>query len=114
MLFFRRRDSPVSHSRLSDQERCIHACLFFAFIILGVTIILFYFAATNKGPNEQRLFYYIGAGVSLTILFLIILCTIISVRRFYGYSSSSSTHRDGIISHSDHDNSNAAYSNYRP
>jgi uncharacterized membrane protein YedE/YeeE len=113
MLFFRRRDTNIGHSRLTDQERCIHACLFFAFIILIVTIVLFYFAATSKGPNDQRLFYYIGASISLLILLLIILCTIIYVRRFYGYSSSTVVHRDGITSHAaEHDS--ARHANRHP
>jgi hypothetical protein len=104
MLFFRRRDTSLSQSHLSDQERCIHACIFFAFIILVLTIVLFYFAATNKGPNDQRLYYYIGAGISLAFLLLIILSTIVYVRRFYG-SSLSSTHQQGIISTNEYHNS---------
>ena len=114
MLFFRRRETTPSQSPLTDQERCIHACLFFAFITLGVTIALFYFAATNKGSGDQRLYYYIGASVSLALLLLIILCTIIYVRRFYGYSPSSSSvaRHDGMTSTFEHDNSR--YSNYHP
>lgn len=109
MLFFRRRDTTVNQSHLSDQERCIHACLFFAFIILVLTIVLFYFAATNKGPNDQRLYYYIGAGISLTCLLLIILLTIIYVRRFYG-NSLTPTHQQGIVSHNEY--SNPRYPNH--
>ena len=115
MLFFRRRDTASPReSPLSDQERCIHACLFFAFIILGVTVALFYFAATNKGPGDQRLYYYIGASVSLAVLLLIILCTIIYVRRFYGYSPSSTSapRHDGMTSNLQHDNTR--YSNCHP
>ena len=82
-MFFRRRDT-LDQSNLTDQERCIHACLFFAFILLILTIGLFYFAATYKGTNEQRLYYYLGAGISLGFLLLITLCTIIYIRRFYG------------------------------
>jgi hypothetical protein len=102
MLFFRRRDTTVSQSHVTDQERCIHACLFFAFIILIVTIVLFYFAATNKVSNDQRLYYYIGAGISLAFLLLIILCTIIYVRRFYG-NSLSSRPPQGILSINEYD-----------
>ena len=104
MLFFRRRDTTVSQSHLTDQERCIHACLFFAFIVLIVTIVLFYFAATNKGSTDQRLYYYIGGGISLAFLLLIILCTIIYVRRFYAGPLSSSRQR-GIVSTNEYDHS---------
>lgn len=83
MLFFRRRDTSMSRSNLTDQERCIHACLFFAFILLVITIVLFYFAATTKDQTDQRLYYYIGAGICLALLLLIIISTIIYVRRFY-------------------------------
>ena len=110
MLFFRRRETTVSQSRLSDQERCIHAFLFFAFVILIITIVLFYFAATSKGPNDQRLYYYIGASVSLFFLFLIIIATIKYVRRFYS-NSLSSTQQQGIISNDEYNS--ARYSNYR-
>jgi hypothetical protein len=98
MLFFRRRE-PLGQTNLTDQERCIHACLFFAFILFILTIVLFYFAATYKGTNEQRLYYYLGAGVSLGIFLLITLCAIISIRRFYG-SSISSTHQERITTES--------------
>jgi glycopeptide antibiotics resistance protein len=100
MLFFRRRDT-LSQSHLTDKERCIHACLFFAFILLILTIVLFYFAATNKGTNEQRLYYYIGAGICLICLLLITFCTIISMRQFYG----SSTQQRGLTSISEHSSS---------
>jgi uncharacterized membrane protein len=103
MLFFRRRDTS-SQSHLTDEERCVHACLFFAFILLVLTIVLFYFAATYKGTEEQRLYYYIGAGISLGFLLLITLCTIIYIRRFYGMSISS-THQRGLPSESEHDTS---------
>ncbi|CAF2316844.1 unnamed protein product [Rotaria sp. Silwood2] len=108
MLFFRRRDTTLHQSHLTDQERCVHACLFFVFIILILTIVLFYFAATSKGPNDQRLYYYIGAGISLAFLLLIILCTICYVQRLYG-SSLSSTQQQGIISDIEYDSSR--YSN---
>ena len=111
MLFFRRRDTSISQSQLTDQERCIHACLFFAFIVLIVTIVLFYFAATNKTSNDQLLYYYIGAGISLAILFLIILCTIIYVRRLYGGSLSSRHQRD-LVSSTGHEHSR--YPNHHP
>ena len=101
MLFFRRRDT-TDQSNLTDQERCIHACVFFAFIVLILTIVLFYFAATFKGSNEQRLYYYIGGGISLAFLLLISLCTTVHIRRFYGMSTSSTPHR-GITSESDHE-----------
>ena len=104
MLFFRRRDIPVHHSRLNDQERCVHACLFFAFIVLVITIVLFYFAATNKGPSDQRLYYYIGGSISLAFLLLIILCTICYVQRLYS-GSLSSAHQHRIISGTDYDSS---------
>lgn len=107
MLFFRRRDT-LGQSRLTDQERCIHACLFFAFILLILTIGLFYFAATYKGTNEQRLYYYLGAGISLACLLLISFCTIIYIRRFYGYSVPS-THQRRITNDSEYDSSK--YSN---
>lgn len=110
MLFFRRRDSS-GQSNLTDQERCIHACLFFAFLFLTLTIVLFYFAATFKGTNDQRIYYYLGAGISLAFLLLITLCTLIYIRRFYG-SSMSSTHQHGIIVDSDHDSSK--HSNHHP
>jgi len=110
MLFFRRRDATTSQSHLTDQERCIHACIFFAFIILIVTVVLFYFAATNKVSNDQRLYYYIGAGISLAFLLLIILCTIIYVRGSYG-SSLSSRPQQGIISTNAYDQSR--YSNHQ-
>ena len=99
MLFFRRRDT-LGHSHLTDQERCLHACLFFAFILLIVTIVLFYFAATFKGTNEQRLYYYLGAGISLVCLLMISLCTIVYTRRFYGDSTSSARQR-GISTESE-------------
>ena len=86
MLFFRRRDT-LRQSNLTDQERCIHACLFFAFILLILTIVLFYFAATNKGPAEQSLYYYLGAGICLILLASISLCSVVFIRRFYGSSS---------------------------
>lgn len=101
MLFFRRRDTTISQSQLTDQERCIHACLFFAFIVLIVTIVLFYFAATNKTSTDQLLYYYIGAGISLAILFLIVLCTIIYVRRLYG----SSRHQHDLVPNTGHEHS---------
>ncbi|CAF0769483.1 unnamed protein product [Rotaria sordida] len=107
MLFFRRRDT-LSQSNLTDQERCIHACLFFAFIFVILTAVLFYFATTSKGTEEPRTYYYLGAGICLGFLLLIILCTIIYVRRFYGVSVSS-THHQGITSELEHDNSK--YSN---
>jgi hypothetical protein len=107
MLFFRRRDT-VGQSNLTDQERCIHAYLFFAFILLILTIGLFYFAATNKGTKEQRLYYYIGAGISLGFLLLIILCAIIYIRRSYG-NSRSPTHQRRITTESDYNSSK--YSN---
>lgn len=99
MLFFRRRDT-LGHSHLTDQERCLHACLFFAFILLIVTIVLFYFAATFKGTDDQRLYYYLGAGISLGLLLMISVCTVVYTRRFYGYSTSS-THRHGISTESE-------------
>jgi len=110
MLFFRRRDT-LDQSNLTDQERCIHACLFFAFILLILTIGLFYFAATYKGPNEQHLYYYLGAGISLGFLILITLCTIVYIRRFYG-SSRSSTHQrrtttESVFNSSKHSNNHA-------
>ncbi|CAF0728753.1 unnamed protein product [Rotaria sp. Silwood1] len=104
MLFFRRRDTTLRQSHLTDQERCVHACLFFAFIILILTIVLFYFAATNKGSNDQRLYYYIGAGISLTSLLLIILCTICYVQRLYD-GPLSSPRQQGIISDIEYDGS---------
>ena len=107
MLFFRRRDTTISQSQLTDQERCIHACLFFAFIVLIVTIVLFYFAATNKGSTDQLLYYYIGAGISLVILFLIVLCTIIYVRRLYG-GTLASRHQSGLVSN----NASSEHSRY--
>ena len=110
MLFFRRRDT-LGQSNLTDQERCIHACLFFAFVLLTLTIVLFYFAITYKGPDDQRLYYYLGAGISLTFLLLISLCTVMYIRRFYG-SSVSSTHQQGIISEPELDTSK--YSNHHP
>ncbi|UJR23433.1 hypothetical protein I4U23_026438 [Adineta vaga] len=110
MLFFRRRDT-FSQSNLTDQERCIHACLFFAFLLLTITIVLFYFAATFKGTDDQRLYYYIGAGISLTFLLLITLCTVMYIRRFYG-SAMSPVHHRGIISESEHESSK--YSNQQP
>ncbi|CAM4745035.1 unnamed protein product [Rotaria magnacalcarata] len=73
MLFFRRRDS-LSRSNLTDQERCIHACLFLSFILLILTILLFYFGTTSK----------------------------VYIRRFYG-GSASSTHHRGITSESEHE-----------
>ncbi len=103
MLFFRRRDT-IGHSQLTDQERCLHACLFFAFILLILTIVLFYFAATFKGSYEQRLYYYLGAGICLGFLLLITLCTIIYVRRYYG-NSVSTTHQRGISSDSEYESS---------
>ncbi|CAF1081356.1 unnamed protein product [Didymodactylos carnosus] len=90
MLFFRRRDTNQSYSQLTDDERCIHACLFFAFIFLIITIVLFYFASNNKNPNE-RTFYFIGASVSLLILVFLAVCAIIYVRRLCNRSLS--THR---------------------
>jgi cytochrome b subunit of formate dehydrogenase len=93
---------------MTDQERCLHACLFFAFILLILTIVLFYFAATFKGTDEQRLYYYLGAGICLGFLLLITFCTIIYVRRYYG-SSISTTHHRGISSDSDYESSK--YSN---
>jgi cytochrome b subunit of formate dehydrogenase len=110
MLFFRRRDT-LNHSNLTDQERCIHACLFFAFILLILTIVFFYFAATYKGTDEQRLYYYLGAGISLACLILITLCTIIYIRRFYGHSVST-THQRRITTDSEYDSSK--YSNNNP
>ncbi|CAF0850766.1 unnamed protein product [Rotaria sp. Silwood1] len=110
MLFFRRRDT-LSQSNLTDQERCIHACLFFAFILLILTAVLLYFAITSKGIDEPRIYYYLGAGICLGFLLLITLCTIIYVRRFYGVSVSS-THQRGITSESEHDSSK--YSNNDP
>jgi glycopeptide antibiotics resistance protein len=98
MLFFRRRDT-IRQSHLTEQERCIHACLFFVFILLILTIVLFYFAATNKGSNEQRIYYYVGAGISLACLLLIGFCTMTCIRRSYG-NSLSSEHRQGITSES--------------
>ena len=95
MLFFRRRDT-LAHSHLTDQERCIHACLFFAFILLILTIVFFYFAITYKGPEEQRLYYYLGAGICLAFLLLISILTIIYIRRFYSRSLSSTTHQPRI------------------
>jgi uncharacterized membrane protein len=103
MLFFRRRDT-LNQSDLTDQERCIHACLFFAFILLFLTIGLFYLAATVKVTNEQQLYYYIGAGISLGFLILITLCTIFYIRRFYG-NSRSSTHQRRITTESVHSSS---------
>lgn len=110
MLFFRRRDTPVRQSHLSDQERCVHACLFFAFIVLILTIVLFYFAATSKGPSDQRLYYYIGAGISLAFLLLIIICTIIYVKRVYS-GPLSSTRQQHMISDNAYESTRC--SNYR-
>lgn len=110
MLFFRRRETS-SQSNLTDQERCIHACLFFAFLLLTLTIVLFYFAATFKGSDDQRLYYYLGAGLSLTFLLLITLCTVIYIRRFYGSAMSAAHHRE-IISDSELDSSK--YSTHQP
>ncbi len=110
MLFFRRRDTG-GQSNLTDQERCIHACLFFAFLLLTLTIVLFYFAATYKGTDDQRLYYYLGGGVSLAFLVLITLFTAMYIRRFYA-SSVSSTHHRGIIEEPEHDSSK--YSNHHP
>ncbi|CAF2414806.1 unnamed protein product [Rotaria sp. Silwood2] len=110
MLFFRRRDT-LSQSTLTDQERCIHACLFFAFILLILTAVLFYFATTSKGTEEPRIYYYLGAGISLGFLLLIVLCTIIYIRRFYGVSATPRRHR-GITSESEPDSSK--YSNNGP
>src|SRR5689334_7991001 len=107
MLFFRRRDT-LDQSNLTDQERCIHACLFFAFILLILTGVLFYFGATYKGTDDQRLYYYLSAGICLGLLVLITFCTIICMRRFYGVSVSS-IHQRGITSESEHENSK--YSN---
>ena len=101
MLFFRRRDTTVRHSHLTDRERCIHACLFFAFVVLIIASVLIYFAATNKVSNDQRLYYYIGAGISFAILLLIILCTIVYVRQFY--TSSLSRPQQGILSTNEYD-----------
>ncbi|CAF3310520.1 unnamed protein product [Rotaria socialis] len=109
MLFFRHRDTPLHHSRLNDQERCVHTCLFFAFIILVVTIVLFYFAATNKGPSDQRLYYYVGAGISLAFLLLIILCTIFYVQQVYGCPLSSTRQQETI---SDNEYESSRHSNY--
>ena len=111
MLFFRRRDTALSQSNLTDQERCIHACIFFDFIILVVTIVLFYFAATHKGSNEQRIYYYIGAGISLALLLLVIFCTIVYVRRFYSdsFSPTAHPHPHTLTSTSEHDNSRYSY-----
>ncbi|CAF1401265.1 unnamed protein product [Rotaria magnacalcarata] len=110
MLFFRRRDTPLHHSHLSDQERCVQACLFFAFIILVVTIVLFYFAATNKGPSDQRLYYYVGAGISLAFLLLIILCTIFYVQQVSDRPLSSTRQQETI---SDNEYESSRHSNYR-
>ncbi|CAF3338481.1 unnamed protein product [Rotaria socialis] len=107
MLFFRRRDT-LTRSNLTDQERCIHACLFFSFILLILTILLFYFGATSKGIDEPRLYYYLGAGISLGFLILMTICTIMYIRRFYG-GPVSSTHHRGITSESEHESSK--YSN---
>ena len=107
MLFFRRRDTS-SQSNLTDQERCIHACLFFAFVLLTLTIIFFYLAATSKGNTEQRLYYYVGASISLGFLLLITLCTVVYIRRFYGFSASTSSRRE-VNGESDYDRSK--YSN---
>lgn len=96
MLFFRRRDT-LTRSNLTDQERCIHACLFFAFISLTLTIVLFYFGTTTKAMDEPRLYYYIGAGVCLAFFVLITICTIYYVRRFYGSSLSSNNHRSAAL-----------------
>ncbi|CAF1543889.1 unnamed protein product [Rotaria magnacalcarata] len=101
MLFFRRRDS-LSRSNLTDQERCIHACLFLSFILLILTILLFYFGTTSKGIDEPRLYYYLGAGICLGFLILMTICTIVYIRRFYG-GSASSTHHRGITSESEHE-----------
>jgi hypothetical protein len=106
MLFFRRRDT-IDQSNMTDQELCIHACLFFEFIVLIVTIVLFYLAATYKGTDDQRIYYYIGAGISLAFLILITLCTIVYVRRFYGLSVSSTQQR-GINLASEHDSAKYA------
>jgi uncharacterized membrane protein len=92
MLFFRRRET-LDQSHLTDQERCIHACLFFEFILLILTIVLFYLAATSKGKDNERIYYYIGAGISLGFLLLITICTIIYIRRFYGMAVTSTHHR---------------------
>ncbi|CAF0902136.1 unnamed protein product [Rotaria sordida] len=108
MLFFRRRDTTLHQSHLTDQERCVHACLFFAFILLILTVVLFYFAATNKGPNDQRLYYYIGGGISLAFLLLIILCTICYVQRLSSRPLSSTT-QQRIISDIEYDNSRRPY-----
>ncbi|CAF0927609.1 unnamed protein product [Didymodactylos carnosus] len=91
MLFFRRRDTNQSHSQLSDNERCVHASLFFAFIFLTITIVLFYFAGNNKNSNE-RTFYFIGAGVSLLILLFLVVCAIIYIRRLCYQSPSIHRH----------------------
>lgn len=85
MLFFRRRDT-LQQSNLTDRERCIHACVFFAFIFLILTSVLFYFAANTKTINDQRLYYYIGASICLVLLLSIIFCTVVGIRRVYGSS----------------------------
>ncbi|CAF0756635.1 unnamed protein product [Adineta steineri] len=110
MLFFRRRETS-SQSNLTDQERCIHACLFFVFLLLTLTIVLFYFAITYKGTDNQRVYYYMSGGISLGFLLLISLCTVMYIRRFYD-SSVSSTQTRRIISESDHENSK--YSSHHP
>lgn len=106
MLFFRRRDT-LQQSNLTDKERCIHACLFFAFIFVILTSVLFYFAANNKTINDQRLYYYIGASISLIFLLLIIFCTTVFVRRVYG-DPISSTHQQVMNRPSDRSNSRSS------
>lgn len=110
MLFFRRRDTSINQSNLTDQERCIHACLFFAFILLVITIVLFYFAATTKDQTDQRLYYYIGAGICLALLVLIIILTMVYVRRAYG-SSLPSNRQHNFQAAADYDR--AVYPNYQ-
>ena len=107
MLFFGRRDASTQ-SNLTDQERCIHACLFFSFLLFSLTIVFFYFGATSNGTSTQRLNYYLGASISLILLLLIVLCSLVSIRRFYGFSASSSGHQE-IAVESEHHSSK--YSN---
>lgn len=83
MLFFRRRDT-LRQSHLTDQERCVHAFLFFASILVILTAVLFYFAATNKGSAEQAVYYYLGAGICFIFLLIISVGAILFIRRLYG------------------------------
>jgi len=107
MLFFRRRDTD--HTHLTDQERCIHACLFFAFLALLLTIVFFYFGITYKGPADQRLYYYLGAGICFAILLFLSIGTILYIRRFYMGTCTTNKHQHHITTESDYDSSK--YSN---